>query len=87
MLDQLERLHRLQKKQFPSDKAYYDFLMFQIQSHMVEIDDLRQKTNPQLKNEVADMAAFISLLAVNQGVDDKLFGERLKKAQDEMKNQ
>jgi hypothetical protein len=31
------------KKKFSSKKEYYDLLMYELQSHLVELDDLKQE--------------------------------------------
>jgi hypothetical protein len=75
-VNQILEFDKLNKQRFPSKKEYYDFLMFQLQSHMIEIDDLKQNGDSHYVHEIADIAILAKLLALAEGADDSVFEER-----------
>ena len=77
-MNEIIELDKLNKKQFSGPKDYYDFLMFHIQSHLVEIDDMKCSKDPKLEKEVADIALLSYLLAVHEGASEKDFKERIE---------
>ena len=42
-LKEIEEIGKMSQERFQSQKEHYEFLMYQLQSHMIEIDD--RKTN------------------------------------------
>lgn len=84
-VQQLLKLDSLNKKQFSSQKDYYDFLMFQIQSHMVEIEDLKSNHDPHMVNEMVDICILSHMLAMSHGADNTVFKERYMKFESKIK--
>ena len=84
-LKQVTEIHEMNKSKFSSSKELYDFIMFQMQSHMIEIDDLKINGDPHHVKEVADLAILAKLLAINEGVDDSIFEERYKRFKEKVK--
>ena len=78
-LKEVDDIHELNKNRFATSKEMYDFLMFQMQSHMIEIDDLKNNRDPHYIKEIADLAILAKLLANCEGCDDKIFKERYKR--------
>jgi hypothetical protein len=78
-LKQISDIHSMNKERFSSTKEMYEFLMFQMQSHMIEIDDLKNNGDDHYIKEIADLAILGKLLAECEGVDDSVFCERYKK--------
>ncbi len=78
-LDDLRVLEKLGKKQFASSKDYFDFLMMEIQEHLVEINDLKEKNDPHAAAEMVDLSVLASLLALEEGADKKLSMQRYRK--------
>ena len=75
-VEQLLEFDKANKQRFPSKKEYYDFLMYQLQSHLVEVDDLKQNNDDHYIKEIADIAILAKLLAISEGADDDIFRER-----------
>lgn len=84
MIKELIGINKLNKKKFKNKKEYYDFLMYQIQSHMVEIDELKTNEDPHLIKEAADIALLSHILAINEGADEKTFKERINKIKEKI---
>lgn len=78
-LKQITEIHDMNKERFSSGKELYDFLMFQMQSHMVEVDDRKNNGDDHYRKEIADLAILAKLLAMCEGVDDSVFCERYKR--------
>lgn len=78
-MNEILELDKLNKKQFKEPKDYYDFLMYQIQAHLVEIDDLKISKDPHVVKEVADIALLAYMLAVHEGASAEDFRERIEK--------
>jgi hypothetical protein len=78
-LEVVKKLTAESKKRFKSKNEHCDFLMFQIQHHLVEINDLFGKKDPHCKKEIADLAILCQMLALNEDVNSKIFKERLVK--------
>ena len=69
----------MNKERFSSSKEMYDFIMFQMQSHMIEIDDRKTNNDDHYRKEIADLAILGKLLAMCEDVDDSVFCERYKR--------
>lgn len=78
-LKEIAEIDRMHKERFSSVKELYKFLMEQMQSHMIEIDDLKNNKDPHYVKEIADLAILAKLLANCEGCDDSVFEERYKK--------
>ncbi len=78
-------LNELNKKKFSSPEEYHDFLMFHIQSHLVEVSDLKANKDPHLVKELADLTLLSYMLAINEGADKNIFKERIKKIESKIK--
>ena len=75
----MKTLEKLNKKQFPGKTAYFDFLMMEIQKHLVEINDLTERKDPHAIKEMIDLSVLTRLLALQEGATKELFDERFKK--------
>jgi hypothetical protein len=75
----IKKLTGKSQERFQSKNEHYDFLMFQIQHHLVEINDLIAKKDPHCKKEIADLAILCQMLAINEDVNSKIFDQRLVK--------
>jgi len=53
--------------------------MLEIQKHLVEINDLKEKKDPHAVAEMIDLSVLTRLLALEEGADKKLFQDRFKK--------
>ena len=84
-LKEVDDIHELNKERFATSKEMYDFLMFQMQSHMIEIDDLKTNRDPHYVKEIADLAILAKLLANCEGVDDSIYVERYKRFREKIK--
>ena len=78
-LKQIAKIHEMNKERFSSNNELYDFLMEQLQSHWIEVDDLKKERDPHYQKEVADLAILAKLLAMCEDVDDSVFKERYKR--------
>lgn len=69
-----------QNLNFKSSKDYYDYLMFQIQEKLVAIDELKSanKSFDDVLLQVAELAAFSKLLALNQGIDEQFLNQKME---------
>jgi hypothetical protein len=72
-------IENLSKKQFQTKEEYFDFLMMEIQQHLVEINDLKENNDPHAVSEMIDLSILTRLLALQEGADKKLFNERFRK--------
>ena len=72
-------LHRSSEKQFSTKEDHYEFLMMEIQKHLVEINDLKEDKDPHLVSEIADLSVLTRMLALNQDATKSIFSERFKK--------
>lgn len=59
--------------------------MFHIQSHLVEVSDLKADKDPHLAKELADLTLLPYMLAVDEGADKATFKERIKKIEGKIK--
>ncbi len=84
-LKQIAEIHELSREQFSSTKEFYEFLMYQMQSHMIEIDDLKTNGDPHYKHEIADLAILAKLLADCEGADNNIFCERYGRFRDKIR--
>jgi len=80
-------LNGINKKKFSSSDEYHDFLMFHIQNHLVEINDLKANKDPHLVKEVADLTLLSYMLAINEGAGKDVFKERIKKIESKIKGE
>ena len=78
-LTDIKTIERLNRKQFPDNQEYYDFLMLEIQKHLVEINDLKEKKDPHCIKETIDLSVLTRLLALQEGANKDLFSQRFKK--------
>ncbi len=78
-LKEVAEIHNMSKERFSSAKEMYDFLMFQMQSHMIEVDDRKTEGDDHYRKEIADLAILAKLLAMCEDVDDSIFCERYKR--------
>lgn len=78
-LNQIKIIEKLNKKQFPGKEEYYDFLMLEIQKHLVEINDLKEKRDPHAVAEMIDLSILCRMLALQEGASKDLFDQRFKK--------
>jgi len=85
-LDLIKQLTKQSQNCFSTKDEHHDFLMFQIQHHLVEINDLIAKKDPHCKKEIADLAILCYMLAENEAVNSKIFKERLVKFKSKIKN-
>ncbi len=76
---QILELDKANKERFSDAHDYYSFLMYQLQSHLVEIDDLKTERDPHYVKEIADIVILAHLLAKSEGADDEVFRERYKR--------
>ncbi len=84
-LKEVAEIHDMNRERFSSSKELYDFLMFQMQSHMIEIDDRKNDGDDHYRKEVADLAILAKLLAMCEDVDDSIFIERYSKFKEKAK--
>ena len=71
-------LDKINNTKYSNEKEFYDYLMFEIQSRMVEIDDCKcEKDFDNVKVAAADIAILGKLLAMNEKVNSDVFEERL----------
>ena len=73
------------KNQFKDPKEYYEFLMFEIQGHIVEINDLKEEKNSHAIKEMVDLAILSKMLALHEGANKSTYSERLKKFEQKIK--
>lgn len=73
------KITKQSQKKFSKKEDHHDFLMFEIQKHLVEINDLTAKKEAHAKKEMADLAVLSFMLAFSDGVGERIFRERLKK--------
>ena len=78
-LKEIGEIYDMNKEKFSSSKDLYDFLMFQMQSHMIEIDDRKGNGDDHYRKEIADLAILAKMLALCEEVDDKVFCERYRR--------
>jgi len=78
-LDTIKKLTNESSKRFSTKQEHHDFLMFEIQHHLVEINDLVEKKDPHAKKEMIDLGVLSFMLALNNDANSKIFDERLKK--------
>ena len=67
---------------FSNEKEFYDTLMFEIQSRMVMIDDMKSDKNPDVINACADIAILSKMLALHEGASEDTFKEQLTKVKE-----
>jgi hypothetical protein len=84
-LKNVEEIRKLHAKEFPDDNDYYEFLMYQIQSHMVEINDLKENKDPHLQSEIVDLAILSQLLTMQQKTSKDIFEKRYKRFKEKIK--
>jgi len=84
---EVQEIFDLNKKRFNSDKELYDFLDRQIQQHTLEIYDRKTNNDPHYLKEIADLAILTKLMAMCEGVDEKVFEERYKKFKEKANSQ
>ena len=75
----IAKLDKANKERFPDKFDYYRFLMEQLQSHLVEVDELKRKGDSHYIKEIADISILVGLLALSEGADDAIFEERYKR--------
>jgi len=85
-LDLINKLAKESQERFSSKAEHHDFLMFHIQHHLVEINDLMAKKDPHCKKEMADLVILCHMLAHNEEVDSKIFKERMAKFKSKIKD-
>ncbi len=85
-LEIIKNLTQQSQERFSSEDEHHEFLMFQIQHHLVEINDLTAKKDPHCKKEIADLAVLCHMLAINKNVDSKIFKQRLVKFKSKINN-
>ncbi len=66
-----ERVWGKMKEKFPSSASYCDYLLFEIQQCLVDINDLREKKS-DIKENSARLHVFVNALMNEQNVDEKL---------------
>jgi hypothetical protein len=86
-LQQVTDIYDLNKNKYPSDKELYDFLMFQMQSHMIEIDDRKSNGDDHYRKEIADLAILAKMLAMCEQVDDNIFLERYSRFKEKIREE
>jgi len=84
-IKKVEEIRQLHTKEFSDDNDYYDFLMFQIQSHIVEISDLKDNNDPHLQSEIVDLAILSKLLTMQQNTPKTVFEKRYKRFKQKIK--
>ncbi|MBU1705033.1 MAG: hypothetical protein KJ922_06740, partial [Nanoarchaeota archaeon] len=75
-LKKVAEIRALHAKEFPDSEQYYEFLLYQIQSHIVEINDLKENKDPHLKSEIVDLAILSQLLTMQQDTPKDIFQKR-----------
>ena len=75
----LEPIARQYRTRFPSDAAFFDTVMMEIQSHMVQIEDMRRERDEHMHEEIADLAAYALILAHAHDIDGDKLAARAKK--------
>ncbi|MFH1641967.1 MAG: hypothetical protein ABIC04_03635 [Nanoarchaeota archaeon] len=84
-LKDLGLLQKLNQKQFPDKTDCYEFLMLEIQKHLVEINDLKENRDPHTIKEIIDLSILTRMLALTEGADKDMFKERFGKFQKNIK--
>ena len=84
-IQEVEHIQKLSKKQFPKKEDYHDFLMMEIQKHLVEINDLIEKRDPHATAEMIDLSILGGLVALNDGADKKLVEKRFDRFVEKIK--
>lgn len=85
-LELINNLAKESQERFSTKKEHHDFLMFHIQHHLVEINDLMAKKDSHCKCEMVDLVILCHMLAHNEEVDSKLFKERIAKFKSKIKD-
>ncbi len=67
------------KARFASQADFFDWVMMEIQSHMIQVEDLRREKDPEMEAEIADLAALALLLAKAHAVEEKEILQRATK--------
>ena len=67
------------QREFKDANEYHDFLMFEIQKHIVEINDLKAKKSSHVVNEAVDLSVLAGMLALSEGAKQNVYKKRIKK--------
>jgi hypothetical protein len=79
-------IDKLSNTKFKEQKQFYDYLMFEMQSRIVDIDDCKcSKDDINSKKVAADMAIIARLIAMNEGVTTEIMEQRLVEIQKKIK--
>lgn len=84
-MNKLKKVFKLNQEQFPGENELHGFLLFEIQKHLVEINDLLDKKDNHYRKEMADLTILTHMLACCNDADSKIFGERLEKFKSKVK--
>jgi hypothetical protein len=82
---EIKEIYDLNKKRFSSTSEMYGFIMEELQSHWIEVDDLKKENDPHYQKEIADLAILAKLLALCEDVDDSIFSERYERFKEKIK--
>jgi|TARA_B100001971_G_C17968103_1_gene420910 hypothetical protein len=77
-ITELQSLEDINKEKYPKKDAYDD-LMFEIQKHLVDINDLKEKNSSKTVSKIVDLSILTGMLALHEGASKKLFNERREK--------
>lgn len=80
----IEEFLELASKKFADDKEFYEFLMFKIQSKMVDIQETKDK-NQDCSKEASDIYMLSKLLSMCEGADDDKKKESLEALKEEIR--
>lgn len=78
MQQQIRELLETDRKAF-SDSELCSSLLCRIQEHLVEIYELKEKNDPHIVNEAADLAILSQMFAFHMDADEEVFIKRLSK--------
>ncbi len=78
-MSELQTIAKEYRSRYASDSEFFDTVMMEIQSRMIEVDDLRRERDPAMVEHLADLAAFALILAHAHNLDDQRLATRAKK--------
>jgi len=86
-VQEVKELMELDQKLYPDSKKYFKFLMYELQKHLLEIDELYDEKDPHIQAEIADIAILARILALQQGVDEETFSKRFQRFKEKIQQE
>lgn len=78
-MTELQNIAEHYRSRFSTEAEFFDTVMMEIQSSMIEVDDLRRERDPAMKEKIANLAALALILAHIHQLDDKQLAHLAKK--------